>query len=127
MTEFTVRLANRPGMLAMLAERIASAGVNLEALAAYGTGEEGTVHLMVDDAATARSVLRRAGLAFDEREVLATTLPHQPGAVAAMARRLADAGVNIEAIYLLRCSAEGLEFAVAVDDPQTARSHLSRR
>jgi hypothetical protein len=127
MTEFTVRLANRPGMLAMLAERIASAGINLEALAAYSVGEEGHAHLMVDDAATARSVLRRAGLAFDEREVLTTTLPHQPGAVATMARRLADAGVNIEAIYLLRCSAEGMEFAVAVDDPDRARSHLSAR
>jgi hypothetical protein len=127
MTEFTVQLANRPGMLAMLAERIASAGINLEALAAYGVGEEGRVHLMVDDAVTARSVLRRAGLAFDEREVLATSLPHHPGAVAAMARRLADAGVNIEAIYLLRCSAEGMEFAVAVDDPEAARSHLNAR
>jgi hypothetical protein len=127
MTEFTVRLTNRPGMLAMLAERIASAGVNLEALAAYGFGEEGRVHLMVDDAVTARSVLRRAGLAFDEREVLVTTLPHRPGAVAAMARSLADAGVNIEAIYLLRCSAEGLEFAIAVDDPDAARSRLAAR
>jgi len=39
MTEFTVRLTNRPGMLAMLAERIASAGINLEALAAYGIAE----------------------------------------------------------------------------------------
>ena len=127
MTEFTVRLTNRPGMLAMLAERIASAGINLEALAAYGIAEEGRVHLMVDDAATARSVLRRAGLSFDEREVLVTTLAHEPGAVAAMARGLADAGVNIEALYLLRCSAEGMEFAVAVDDPEAARSRLAAR
>jgi hypothetical protein len=35
--------------------------------------------------------------------------------------------VNIEALYLLRCSAEGLEFAVAVDDPEAARSRLSAR
>ena len=127
MTEFTVRLANRPGMLAMLAERIASAGVNLEALAAHGIGEEGLVHLIVDDAVTARAVLRRAGLDFDEHEVLVTTLSHRPGAVAAMARRLADAGVNIESIYLLRCSAEGLEFAVSADDPDAARSYLDDR
>jgi len=126
-TEFTVRLANRPGMLAMLAERIAAAGVNLEALAAYGFREEGEARLMVDDAATARSVLRRAGLAFDEREVLQTTLPHRTGAVAAMARSLADAGVNIDAIYLLRCSAKGMEFAVAVDDPDVARGRLAVR
>ncbi len=125
MTEFTVHLANRPGMLAMLAEQIASAGVNIEALAAYGVGEEGRVHLMAGDAAAVRSVLRRAGLSFNEREVLLTTLSPRPGSLAAMARSLADAGVNIEALYLLRCSAEGLEFAIAVDDPQTARRHLA--
>jgi len=125
MTEFTVHLANRPGMLAMLAEQIASAGVNIEALAAYGVGEEGRVHLMAGDAAAVRSVLRRAGLSFDEREVLATTLSHRPGAVAAMARSLADAGVNIEALYLLRCSSEGLEFAMVVDDPDAARRRLA--
>jgi len=125
MTEFTVYLANRPGMLAMLAEQIASAGVNIEALAAYGVGEEGRVHLMAGDAAAVRSVLRRAGLSFNEREVLLTTLSRRPGSLAAMARSLADAGVNIEALYLLRCSAEGLEFAIAVDDPETARRHLA--
>ena len=125
MTEFTVHLANRPGMLAMLAEQIASAGVNIEALAAYGVGEVGRVHLMAGDAAAVRSVLRRAGLSFDEREVLVTTLSHRPGSVAAMARSLADAGVNIEAVYLLRCSAEGMEFAIAVDDPALARRHLA--
>jgi hypothetical protein len=125
MTEFTVHLANRPGMLAMLAERISSSGTNIEALAAYGVGEEGRVHLMVDDAVTTRSVLRRAGLSFEERDILVTTIPNRPGAVATMSRRLADAGVNIEAIYLLRCSAEGMEFAVAVDDPGAARRHLT--
>ena len=124
MTEFTVHLANRPGMLAMLAEQIASAGVNIDALAAYGFGEEGRVHLMVGDALAVRALLRRAGLSFEEREVLVTTLSHRPGAMAAMARGLADAGVNIEALYLLRCSAEGMQFAISVDDPDAARRHL---
>ena len=105
MTEFTVHLANRPGMLATLTEQIASAGINVEALAAFGLDEEGVVRMMVDDELTARSVLRRAGVAFDEREVLVTTLPHRPGALATMARRLADAGINIDAVYLLRFGA----------------------
>ena len=39
-----------------------------------------------------------------------------------MTRRLADAKVNIDAMYLLRSSAEGLEFAIAVDEPQRART-----
>jgi hypothetical protein len=125
MTEFTVRLANHPGMLAMLIEQVSSAGVSVEALAAFGVDEEGQVRMVVDDAVTARAVLHRIAVTFDEREVLVTSLPHRSGSLAAMARRLADAGVNIEAIYLLRTSADCQEFAVAVDEVSTARSHLS--
>lgn len=127
MTEFTVHLANRPGMLATLTEQISSSGVNIEALAAFGIGEIGVVRLMVDDAVTTRSVLRRAGMAFEERIVAVTTLPHRPGALAAMARNLADAGINIDAVYLLRCSAEGMEFAIGVDDPGRAAERLAPR
>jgi len=116
-TEFTVRLANAPGMLAALAERLDDAGVHIEAVAAFGAGARGVVHLVVSDSEMARSVLRGAGMAFEERPVLTTELPPEPGALARMARRLADSGVNIEALYLLRSSAEGLEFAVAVDRP----------
>lgn len=116
MTEFTIHLANRPGMLATLTERLADAGVNIEALAAFGVGEVGIVRVIVDDADATRSVLRGAGTGFDERGVLTEVLPHEPGAMAAMTRRMADSGVNIDALYLLRSSAEGLEFAVAIED-----------
>ncbi|MEK7252345.1 MAG: amino acid-binding ACT domain-containing protein [Actinomycetota bacterium] len=117
MTEFTVRLANSPGILAALVERLDEAGVHIEAIAAFGAGARGVVHLVAADADRARSVLRAAGMAFEERPVITTELSAEPGALARMARRLADAGVNIEALYLLRSSAEGLEFAVAVDRP----------
>lgn len=120
MTEFTVRLANAPGMLAALAEQLDAAGVHIEAVAAFGAGARGVVHLVVSDTTTARTVLRAAGMQFEERPLLTTELPHQTGALARMTRQLADVGVNIEALYLLRSSAEGLEFAVAVDRPDIA-------
>lgn len=125
MTEFTVHLANRPGMLAALTERIAVAGVDIESLAAFGNGEIGVVHLLVGDAETTRAVLDEAGIAFEERAILTTLLAPGPAAVAAMARSLATAGVNIEAMYLLRTRPEGLEFAVAVDLPEEAQRRLA--
>lgn len=125
MTEFTVFLANRPGMLATLAERLGGAGVNIEALAAFAVNDEGQVRLIVDDAPTTEAVLHEADIGFEEREILTTILPHRPGEMGKMARRLADAGVNIDAVYLLRSSAEGLEFAVAVDELPAARPHLA--
>ncbi len=125
MTEFTIRLPNRPGALAALAEQMGAAGVNIEALAGFGTDGEGHIHLMVDEEATARAVLKRSGLRFTVREVVTTILPHTPGALGEMTRSLADAGVNIDAVYLLRSRSDGLEFAFGVDEVAPARRRLA--
>jgi hypothetical protein len=125
MKEFTVNLANRPGMLASLTEILASAGVTIEALAAFGLDDEGYVRVIVDNAEATRQALHAAGLSSTERRVLTTTLSHQPTSLASMTRSLADSGVNIDAMYLLNSCADGLEFAVAVDEPERARRYLA--
>ncbi len=124
MIEFSVKLANRPGQLAMLSREMATAGVNIEALAAITSGTDGFVKLVVDEEEAARRVLSSAGMSFEERRVISAVLHDKPGALADMAEALANTGVNIEAMYLLHSSAEGLHFAVAVDDDETARAHL---
>jgi len=124
MTEFTVSLANRPGMLAALTETLAAAGVTIEALAAFGLDDEGYVRVIVDDAPATRQALRTAGLTSTERTILTTTLSPRPTSLAEMARSLADVGVNIDAMYLLNSCDDGLQFAVAVDDAERARPQL---
>jgi len=124
MTEFVVAMENQPGRLASLTEALAAFGVNIEALTAYGHDGDGTVRLIVDDAATARRVLSEAGLKNFENTVLTATLPHRPGELARLTRSLADAGVNIEAIYVLRANSDGIEFAFSVDQPESALPHL---
>ena len=125
MKEFSVTLANQPGQLATLARRLSTAGVHIESLAAIGSDGESLLRLMTDNSDATRRVLREAGLHFEERPVLDTFLPDEPGALAEVAQRLADAGVNIDSIYLLHSNAEGLHFAVTVDDPQAARANLT--
>ena len=124
MTEFTVNLANRPGMLAALTETLAAAGVMIEALAAFGLDEEGHVRVIVDNADATRQALRSAGLTSSERSVLTATLSPRPTSLAEMTRSLADSGINIDAMYLLNSCADGLEYAVAVNEPDRARAHL---
>ncbi len=124
MTEFIVEMENRPGRLASLAEALAAFGVNIEALTAYGYDGDGAVRLIVDDAPTTRRVLDEAALNFEENTVLSVQLPHRPGELANMTRILADVGVNIEAIYVLRSTSDGVEFALSVDQPETALPHL---
>jgi hypothetical protein len=116
MTEFTVHLPNRPGALADLAERLAAAAINIEALTAIGIDAAGTVRLIVDDEVATRRLLERHDIGFQERRVITTVLPDKPGSVAAITRQLADSGMNIQAMYLLRTGRAGMEFAIAVDD-----------
>lgn len=124
MIEFSVKLSNRPGQLATLSREMATAGVNIEALAAITAGTDGFVKLVVDQEEAARRVLSNAGMSFEERRVISAVLHDQPGALADMAEALANTGINIEAMYLLNSNSEGLHFAVAVDDNESAKAHL---
>ncbi|MGD2059769.1 MAG: ACT domain-containing protein [Acidimicrobiia bacterium] len=124
MIEFIVNMENRPGRLASLTEALAAFGVNIEALTAYGHDGEGTVRLITSDAPTTRRVLDEADLRAEEHTVLAVRLPHRPGELARITRMLADAGVNIDALYVLRANPDGIELAISVDQPETALPHL---
>ncbi|MDJ0924990.1 MAG: hypothetical protein QNJ77_10550 [Acidimicrobiia bacterium] len=120
MTEFTVHMANRPGQLAALADRLAKAGIHIEALAAFSQGDDSMVRLMANDVDTTRRVLTEAGVRFEEQRVVETVIKDSPDALASMTRRLADSGVNIEAMYLLHANGDSLHFALAVDDHDSA-------
>lgn len=117
MTEFIVNMENQPGRLATLTEALAAFGVNIEALTAYGHNGEGTVRLITSDSPTTRRVLDEAALNFEEHTVLAVQLPHRPGELARLTRLLADSGVNIDALYVLRANSDGIELAISVDQP----------
>lgn len=125
MTEFTVHMANRPGQLAALTDRLSAAGVHIEALAAFSQGADSMVRLMANDVDATRRVLADAGVHFEEQRVIETVVKDTPDALAKMTRRLADSGVNIEAMYLLHANGDSLHFAVAVDDHATAVPHLT--
>ena len=125
MIEFSVNMANRPGQLATLARELGSAGVNIQTLAAITSGPEGFIKLVVDDEETTRRVLTDAGVVYEERRIISAILHDKPGALADLAEALANTGVNIEAMYLLHSSPEGLHFAVAVDDAEAASRRIA--
>lgn len=120
-----MHMANRPGQLATLARRLGDAGVNIEALAAFASGEAGVVRFVADDDTATRQVLNDAGLDYSEHRVIATMVPNQPGALAALTESLAHTGINIDAMYLLHTNGEHQQFALAVNDPESAVEHLA--
>ncbi len=123
-TDLTIALANRPGSLADLGEALGAAGVNIEAIAGFGTGDTGIAHLVVDDADAARSALEAAGIEVtDARETMSVTLADEPGALGSYARKLATAGVNIDAAYIGGTGGGGeVELIFVVDDLDAAKN-----
>lgn len=125
MTEFSVRLANRPGQLASLTRLFADAGVAIEAFAAVADNGESHVRIVVQQAARARRLLMSAAFNFEERDVLDTFVPRGTGGLALIADNLAHAGVNIDSIYLLHTNAEGFHIALTVSDSDLASTALA--
>ncbi len=120
-TNLTVKLEDRPGTLAQLGETLGASGVNINGGCAVTSGGEGWVHILVDDAAAARTALEGAGISVaSEREVVIADAEDQPGNLGATARKLAEAGVNVELFYV----SNGLKLVFVVDDADKARSAL---
>ena len=94
-------LPYQPGTLATLTAAIAGAGISVEGCAAKQFGNEGLIHLLVEDAAGARRAGEEAGfLVRGERDVIVAPVEDRPGGLAELLQPIADAGVNINLVYL---------------------------
>jgi hypothetical protein len=109
-TQLAVFLANRPGALARVCEALANAEINIHALATSDTVDHTVVRMVVSDPTKALMLLGEAGVLALETEVLAIETASQPGVLAKIAERLAEAEVNIEYAYLAggRAAEKGL-------------------
>jgi len=99
-TQLAVFLANRPGALARVCDALAKAEININALATSDTVDHTVVRMLVSDPTKALMLLGEAGVLALETEVLMIETANQPGVLAKIAERLAEAGVNIEYVYL---------------------------
>jgi hypothetical protein len=121
-TEIVVETEDRPGVIADLGELLGQARVNIKAAAAFAHDGRGYLHFVVDNAERALAALNVGGWKVREsREVLAVSVDDRPGELGRFARRLADAGVNITALYTAGEGAGDKELIVAVDDLAAAR------
>jgi hypothetical protein len=99
-TQLAIFLANRPGALARVCEALANAKINIHALATSDTVDHSVVRMVVSDPTKALMLLGEAGVLALETEVLMIETASEPGALAKIAERLAEAEINIEYAYL---------------------------
>ena len=122
MKDLTVIMDDQPGKLADLGEATGRAGVNIEGLCAMVGDGKGFIHILVEDAGTARGALDAAGIGVaDELEAIVVDLHDKPGAMGEIARDLAEAGVNIDVAYTIFT---GVRLVILTEDVDAAHQAL---
>ena len=124
MRDFTIHLTHRPGELGRVASALGKHGINIRSLAGMAVGTQGLLRLIADDTDAARSALQEANIRFEEKELVTVLLENQAGQVAVVADKLANSGLNLEAVYVVGLSGDLVELALAVDDVKKAKKLL---
>jgi hypothetical protein len=106
-TQLTLTLESKPGVLAKVCQALAGAGVNITAICAAETAGRGKIRMVVSDPARAKEALKAAKLRCGEEQALVVTLEDRPGALARAAEKLGAAKVNIKCAYATTGGAGG--------------------
>jgi hypothetical protein len=119
MKDLSIELENRPGALAAMGEALGAAGVSVEGGGVFVANGVGVAHFLVEDASAARAALEAAGIrVVAVNDVLIQKLRQdEPGQLGKIARRMAEAGVNIEVQY----SDHDHNLILVVDDAERGR------
>jgi hypothetical protein len=98
-TEFAVRMEDRPGTLGKCCKALGERGVNIMAFQSCLEEGKSVVRFVVDNAATAKTVLDGQRIDYKETEVAQVRLPNRPGELGRAASQLGDADINIDYAY----------------------------
>ena len=124
MRDCSIQLTNHAGDLARVAQALARRGVNIKALAGMSIGDTAMARILPDDIVVARSALEAAKIRFSESEVHLVLLENKAGVLADVTNRLAEAGINLEAVYVTGIADDLVELAIVSDNPKKAKKIL---
>lgn len=94
-TEIFVVLENRPSTLGELCSHLAENKINIDAIGVF----QDTAKLYVKNANKAMKILAKLNYVADLRDVIKVDLENRPGALAEVASKMGNKGINIEYCY----------------------------
>jgi hypothetical protein len=124
MRDFAIPVTHRPGELARVATALARKGVNLKSVAGLSLGNQGLIRIIADDVEAARAALNEANIRFEESELVTVLLENKAGELAEVGSKLANVGLNLQAVYVIGLEGDLVELAIAVDDVKKAKKAL---
>lgn len=121
MHDLVIQVENEPGALAKVAAAVSDAGVNLAAATCTRPGDTADLHILVKHPDAAKHALSISGLAVTgQREVVVVEAHDRPGELADLARRIAEAGINLDLVYV----ATGTRVVFGAEDIDALRDVL---
>ena len=121
--QISVFLENQPGRLNALCDVLAEEGVNIEAIMVPSGTDYGIVHMVVDRPDVALGALQARAYRSYTSQVLDVQMENRPGALAGLARQLAEPGLDITYAYTAIAS-QGARLILSVSDAERAQALL---
>jgi hypothetical protein len=126
MNRIIVMAKNEVGVIADISRVLADKGLNIEAISAEALGDKGVVTLTTNDDDHALRVLTDAGFKTVTDEALVLRLRDEPGALARVAERFKDAGVNLQSLHIVDRRDGYTTVALAADDRARAEALVDK-
>ncbi|HEX9093802.1 MAG TPA: ACT domain-containing protein [Coriobacteriia bacterium] len=98
-SQIAATIPARVGLLADVCDALSKAGVNIASISAYERDGVGKFLLVTSDNAKAMAALGRLNAESAEWPVLVVEMENRPGALEAIARTMAEAGINVDYCY----------------------------
>jgi hypothetical protein len=119
---------NRPGTLGAIADALGTRKVDIRAFMAASLDGKGFVRVVVDRPAVARKVFESLGWKTTVDDLVEVRIADRPGALARVADKLGNAGINIHYGYVGTArSASQVSLYLSVDEPAAALKILAKR
>ncbi len=122
MKRIIVSTKNEVGVIAGITATLAERDINLHSIDTEGLGDHGMVIVTTDDDDGALLALSHAGYRAVTDDALIVRLNDEPGALARLAMRFREAGVNIQSMHILNRHGGQATIALSADNLDLARS-----
>jgi hypothetical protein len=123
-TQISVFLDNRSGVLADLTEYLGSNGINIRALSVAESRDFGVIRMIVADPSRVAELLGNKGYNIQKVDVIAVHVNDEPGGLGKALRALANQNLNVDYLYtfldklgdkaIVIMRVDNLDFATAI-------------
>src|SRR4030042_5231743 len=119
--EIRLSMPNKVGLLSEVTTAVANAKVNINAICAYVLENNAFFNLITSSNTKAKKALALLGFGIEEKDVIQVELPNKPGELQKVAKRIADAGIDIDFMYATTAGGKAAGVLKTADDQKAMK------